>query len=1017
MTNKIVILDNSIELYEHYVDDARWERTLAFPRGGVTYLVSNGTIKFYAFEDYLYRNCLISMQLPIRVLDEKRNIDGEYEDIDDLTRVLDPIFPSNDIDAELEYYLSIADAERTYQPIGDYALKSEIPSVDGFVTDEELVDALDDYVEKEGFNSYTAETAAVIEELDNRKADKSELSPYFDGASYDEESKQIKFYHNGEIKAQIDARPFIKDGMVSNVRLENSYLIITFNTDAGKKPIAIKIESIFDPSNYYTKAEIGDKFQPIGNYVSASTYTAFTSTTNASINNLRTTKLDASAYTPSDLSNYYTKDEVYSKSETYNRNEIGDNFQPKGNYVSASTYTAFTSTTNASIETLRGTKLDISAYTPSDLSNYYTKAEIGDNFQPIGNYVSASTYTSFTSTTEASIDKLRGTKLDVSAYTPSDLSNYYTKSEVYSKSETYNRNEIDDKITQSGTFDPTQYYTKGQCDTRFALKNEMPSLDGYASEEWVTSKNYSTRADFITYINNMQQQINSLMGAVSGCCQTHEDVYRWLTIIGEYLCQGNDKYEKQKYQVSHDGGIVWQDVTPVQYQKGQLIESNSKDCGYAPQPQYRWQKADTSDYMCSGTSKYYKLYYQVSNDGGQTWQNAVPEQTKIGDLIESNSSDCGYVTPQYRWKKAPSTDYVCSGTTKYYKEYYQVSYDGGKTWSNVSPEQTRYGSVISYNSTDCGYIEPQYRWYTAPNTDYICSGTTKYQKQYYQVSTDGGQTWSNVTPYQTKVGSVIETSSTDCGYIEPTYRWQKAVSTDYVCVGYNKYYKEYYQVSYDGGTTWENVSPEQTRTSSDIIETNSSDCGYPKAIAMVTVDGQQDWIDITSTDDTIRRSDLERTLTSTQIENITELHVHVNCKHIADGAFQGLTKLYEITNLGINLETIGDNAFNGCTLLEQVDWNVKLKTIGANAFKNTRVENVIITGTVTSIGDGAFSGCSNMLQVVAYSETPPTLSSDSHAFDGSTCKIYVPLSAVDTYKTATGWSKYASRIRFNNKTN
>ena len=428
MTNKIVILDNSIELYEHYIDDTKWERTLAFPRGGVTYLVSNGTIKFYAYEDYLYRNCLISMQLPIRVVDEKRNIDGEYEDIDELASVLDPIFPSNDIDAELEYYLSIADAERMYQPIGDYVLKSEIPIVGDFVTDEELVDALDD-------------------------------------------------------------------------------------------------------------------------------------------------------------------------------------------------------------------------------------------FQPKGNYVSASTYTSFTSTTEASIQTLRGTKLDVSAYTPSDLSDYYTKSEVYSKDETYNKNEIDDKITQSGTFDPTQYYTKGTCDSRFALKNEMPSLEGYATEEWVTSKNYSTRTDFITYINNMQQQINSLMGAVSGCCQTHEDVYRWLTIIGEYLCEGNDKFEKQKYQVSHDGGIVWEDVTPIQYQKGQLIESNSADCGYAPQPQYRWQKANTSDYMCSGTSKYYKLYYQVSNDGGQTWQNAVPEQTKIGDLIESNSSDCGYVTPQYRWYTSQA-EHICSSTTK-----------------------------------------------------------------------------------------------------------------------------------------------------------------------------------------------------------------------------------------------------------------------------------------------------------------------------------------------------------------
>ena len=499
MTNKIVILDNSIELYEHYIDDTRWERTLAFPRGGVTYLVSNGTIKFYAYEDYLYRNCLISMQLPIRVIDEKRNIDGEYEDIDELASVLDPIFPSNDIDAELEYYLSIADAERIYQPIGDYALKSEIPIVGDFVTDEELVDALDDY-------------------------------------------------------------------------------------------------------------------------------------------------------------------------------------------VSASTYTAFTSTTNASIQTLRGTKLDISAYTPSDLSNYYTK------------------------------------------------------SEVYSKGETYNKNEIDDKIIQSGMFDPTLYYTKDNCNTRFALKDEMPSLNGYVTEEWVTSKNYATSGELVSYVNNLQQQINSLMATVSGCCQTHEDVYRWITIIGEYLCEGKDKYEKQKYQVSHDGGITWEDVTPIQYKKGQLIESNSKDCGYAPQPQYRWKMADTSDYICSGTSKYYKYYYEVSYDGGHKWQRVVPEQTKMGDLFQMASSDCGYVTPKYRWLQAPSTDYICSGTTKYFKEYYQVTNDG-KTWENVSPEKTRRGSVIEYNSTDCGYVPPKAKFVLTLNdgstVSKACDSTgtiTQYDFPAYQLT-------------------------------------------------------------------------------------------------------------------------------------------------------------------------------------------------------------------------------------------------------------------------------------------
>ena len=908
MTNKIVILENSVELYEHFIDDEKWEKTLAFPRGGVTYLVSNGTIKFFAYEDYLYRNCIISMQLPIYVVDEKRHIDGEYEDIEALARVLDPIFPSNDIDAELAFYLTIADAERLYQPIGDYALRSEIPDVSDFITDEELVEALEDYytkneadarfqplgdyVDEDTFSAYTADTAAVIDELDNRKADLSALTPYFDDAAYDSVSKKIKFFHDGVLKAQIDATPFIKDGMVNNVRLENGYLIITFNTDAGKEPIAIELGSMFDPSNYYTKAEVGDRFQPIGNYVSASTYTAFTSTTNTSINNLRTTKLDASAYTPCDLSNYYTKNEVYSKSETYNKNEI------------------------------------------------------------------------------------------------------------------------DDKISQSGTFDPTRYYTKTVSDNRFAFKSDIPSLDGYATEDWVLSKKYATASSVQQYITNLQQQINSIVEAVSGCCPTVETIYRWLTLTGpnDYLCSGTTKYEKQVYQQSTDGGMTWTNVQPIEYRRGAVLETDSPDCGYVPDPQYRWKAAPTSDYMCSGTSKYYKVYYEVSYDGGQTWQHAVPEQTKRGNLIEANSTDCGYIAPQYRWKDAATSDYMCSGTTKYRKQYYQVSTDGGTTWQNVSPEQTRRGSVIEYNSADCGYIAPQYRWYTAPNTDYLCSGTTKYQKQYYQVSYNGGSTWQNVSPTQTRTGNVIETNSTDCGYIAPQYRWQKAASTDYACVNYDKHYKEYYQVSYDGGTTWANVEPTSSRTSSDIIESDSADCGYPQAVGMVIVNQQYPWINITGADNTIRRSDLEAALTSTQIANITELNLFTNCKHIANGAFQGLTKLYFITNMGVNLETIGDNAFNGCTLLEQISWHDYIKTIGANAFKNTKVENVVLPETLTSIGDGAFSGCSSMLQVVLLGKTPPTLSSNSHAFDGSTCKIYVPASAVNTYKNAIGWNKYASRI-------
>ena len=80
---------------------------------------------------------------------------------------------------------------------------------------------------------------------------------FFDAAAYDSHTKKINFYHGNTIKANIDASSFIKDGMVDNVAISGSNLVITFNTDAaGKEPISIPLSSIFDPSNYFTKSEI-----------------------------------------------------------------------------------------------------------------------------------------------------------------------------------------------------------------------------------------------------------------------------------------------------------------------------------------------------------------------------------------------------------------------------------------------------------------------------------------------------------------------------------------------------------------------------------------------------------------------------------------------------------------------------------------------------------------------------------------------------------------------------------------
>ena len=101
----------------------------------------------------------------------------------------------------------------------------------------------------------------------------------------------------------------------------------------------------------------------------------------------------------------------------------------------------------------------------------------------------------------------------------------------------------------------------------------------------------------------------------------------------------------------------------------------------------------------------------------------------------------------------------------------------------------------------------------------------KYQKLKLQYTYGPGDGyWIDVEPPRYKAGELIEKNSPDCGGVNRLYRWY-ALSNDYICQGYNKYYKEVYQVSMNNGLTWENVKPLQTRTG-QLMEANSMDCSY-----------------------------------------------------------------------------------------------------------------------------------------------------------------------------------------------
>ena len=86
---------------------------------------------------------------------------------------------------------------------------------------------------------------------------KDYVSGSFQSASYSSNDKKIYFYNkNNSASCFIDATDFIKDGMLSSASIESGNLVLTFNTDAGKEPISLSLEQIFDPDNYYDKDDV-----------------------------------------------------------------------------------------------------------------------------------------------------------------------------------------------------------------------------------------------------------------------------------------------------------------------------------------------------------------------------------------------------------------------------------------------------------------------------------------------------------------------------------------------------------------------------------------------------------------------------------------------------------------------------------------------------------------------------------------------------------------------------------------
>lgn len=274
---------------------------------------------------------------------------------------------------------------------------------------------------------------------------------------------------------------------------------LAVNYAEGYETISLRNSSsgitTFSSDDYYTKKKLGSGFTGVN---SANTVTSVIEENegiiSSALNDLDERKLDASAYTPTDLSNYYTKDETSGATEL----EVAFSGKADSDYVEE-----IELVTAAALNDLEGRKLDASAYTEG-MTDYYLKSEtsgvteldaafsgkadvtwveekIGSAFTGANSGVTITEYIEENEeTTAAALNDLNERKMDASAYTPTDLTNYYTKSETSGATEISNA--LGGKVN-------SQTFIAHTADTNAHVTSEEKTLwNAKADKSWVEEK-------------------------------------------------------------------------------------------------------------------------------------------------------------------------------------------------------------------------------------------------------------------------------------------------------------------------------------------------------------------------------------------------------------------------------------------------------------------------------------------------------------------------------------------------
>ena len=142
---------------------------------------------------------------------------------------------------------------------------------------------------------------------------------------------------------------------------------------------------------------------------------------------------------------------------------------------------------------------------------------------------------------------------------------------------------------------------------------------------------------------------------------------------------------------------------------------------------------------------------------------------------------------------------------------------------------------------------------------------------------------------------------------------------------------------------------------------------------------------------------------------LTNITISNSVTSVERGVFADCSGLTSIT-IPTSVTSIGEGAFIRCSGLTSINIPTSVTSIGESAFDGSaKLKHVKIPKNVTEIGYGAFPQTGDENLVIEFTSGTPANLLNADAL-GFLCTIYVPESALETYRNAKYWKDHADQI-------